>query len=330
MVKPMTVDNTGRFEVTDPAAEYLETIALLQDEISRLENELLSREDTVNRDSDMVRPRDDRDESDLQAMRSELHRLESELAGRDETINLLMEQLRLVEEAESASRDEWEQLAGWVAEVERRVELQDVGEDNGLRFELEAQRKQAEELRGQAEHQRTTWNHQRLAYEKEIERLRGLIAESSGGSTNSHAALEVLETENRRLRKYYEELEQSLETQSDSWRDRQEKLTQVLTETRTQLSQVQDDRQRERREFEAEIASLRSQLSRASLVQGQAAPVETREVKGGDDSIALEVDMRIRAFRQHLQEIHNHESETKNQNRLNLRLSRLWSRTGPK
>ena len=57
-------------------------------------------------------------------LRQELARLDAELAARDETINLLLDQIQLVEEAESASRAEWEQLAAWVTEVEERVERQ--------------------------------------------------------------------------------------------------------------------------------------------------------------------------------------------------------------
>ena len=46
-------------------------------------------------------------------------------------------------------------------------------------------------------------------------------------------------------------------------------------------------------------------------------------------SPALEADMRIRAFRQHLREIHVHESEARKPAGLSARLSRLWSRTRP-
>ena len=63
----------------------------------------------------------------------EVERFQAELVSRDETIRLLMDELIRVEEAQAATRAEWEQLDAWVAELEHRVEGQD---EIGLR-ELE-------------------------------------------------------------------------------------------------------------------------------------------------------------------------------------------------
>jgi hypothetical protein len=78
------------------------------------------------------------------------------------------------------------------------------------------------------------------------------------------------------------------------------------------------------------VASLRAQVSRASLAAKEVAIAGAGTHKTDEHQSALEADMRIRAFRQHLKEIHQNETEVRNQNRLSARLSRLWSRTAPK
>ena len=108
--------------------------------------------------------------------RDGLERLCAELAARDETINLLLDQLRLVEEAESASRVEWEQLTQWVTEVEERMERQDGAGTGQLALELDAHRSQAEELRSRLDLERKAWNDQRRGLENEIQRLQALLA----------------------------------------------------------------------------------------------------------------------------------------------------------
>ena len=124
MEKPGTMDGTSDPGCDQADGEYLETIALLQEEIARLEAELLAHEETGPSSEHTDRLRDAPGGPDGLPNQQELDRLGAELAARDETINLLLDQLRLVEEAESASRAEWEQLAQWVAEVEQRVERQ--------------------------------------------------------------------------------------------------------------------------------------------------------------------------------------------------------------
>ena len=157
-------------------ADYLETIALLQDEIARLEEELLAREEIGPSSAQTDRSRADPGDPDELPNRQELDRLGADLAARDETINLLLDQLRLVEEAESASRVEWEQLTQWVAEVEQRIERQDGAGTEKLALELDAHRKQAEECRLQLDLERTAWIDQRRGLENEIHRLQSLLA----------------------------------------------------------------------------------------------------------------------------------------------------------
>src|SRR6516164_9089545 len=83
----------------DPAEADCETIALLQEEIARLENELRDREEAC-RELESACRKDERSEVTDPAAGEEAARLRAELSARDETIGLLLDQLRLVEEAE--------------------------------------------------------------------------------------------------------------------------------------------------------------------------------------------------------------------------------------
>jgi len=96
---------------------------------------------------------------------------------------------------------------------------------------------------------------------------------------------------------------------------------------RRQLEQVEDERKRERLEHEATVAELQARLSQAALTRPQAPPPDQ---KPEGISPELDIELRVRALRHHFQEVHEHEKEERRQKQLISRLSRLWSRTGPR
>jgi uncharacterized small protein (DUF1192 family) len=332
MEKPGMTDCTNDAGCVQADADYLETIALLQDEIARLERELLENGESGPGLERTDRSREDAGDPDALPDRQELQRLGTELAARDETINLLLDQLRLVEEAESASRVEWEQLTKWVAEVEQRVERQDGAGTEKLGLELDAQRRQAEESRSQLDLEHKAWNKQRRGLESEIQRLQALLARAAQevAAPSDAAAIGILESENQRLRQLCQNLEETIKSEAQSLREAMEVRRCELEEARRERDLLRDERDRERREYEVAVASLRSQNSRAALAAHESEVHATGSDTRSDMSSALEADIRIREFRQHLKEIHCHEAEARNHNRLGARLSRLWSRTGPR
>jgi hypothetical protein len=329
-----TTESETQKESDQAGLEYQETIALLQEEIARLESELLDRVEAGQIRPEEGGSRDDEVEPCDQAPRQELERLTAELTTRDETINVLLDQLRLVEEAESATRAEWEQLAAWVTAVEERVERQTGAATAPADEEIAAHRRMAEDCRSQLDREREAWKNQRREMARELERLEGLVAHPHSGqdsqASDVSAAITALEAENRRLRQQHLELEENTKAENDDLRGSLESAEQALAEARGELSKVQDDRDRERREFEIAMTSLRAQVSRASLVHPETKEDAPAAVATVEASPALDADMRIRAFRQHLREIHMHESEARKPMGLSGRLSRLWSRTGPK
>src|SRR5262249_17997619 len=142
-------------EAAGTSAADRETIALLQEEIARLEAELLMYDESASADPQALRSASQPTVQDEEAA-ERIVSLRDELAGRDDTIALLLEQIRLADEAEAASRAEWEQLNSWVQEVERRVAEQG-GARTDFRDELEAERRSSEALRLSAEKEHRAW-----------------------------------------------------------------------------------------------------------------------------------------------------------------------------
>jgi hypothetical protein len=315
-----------------PTGAEQETIALLEEEIARLEAELRMRElammtevDDLRDDAGRPRPGHD------PGSEPQVRRLQDELAAREETIALLLEQVRLADEAEAASHAEWEQLHLWVQELERRVaERGDAEPAPELRAELEAERRGAEVLRQSAEKAERSWDVERRALVAEVERLRARFTEVAGQSDTSIAAVRALEHENQALREAHALLARTTVPAHDldgllyDLKVLQQKHDALVQE----LENERDHRRRERNEHEASLSALRTQLARDSLrrqeEQVRAAGVGVAPAAG---ETPLEADMRIRAFREHLKEIHRDESEQRMRRSLAARLSRLWNHT---
>jgi chromosome segregation ATPase len=319
-------------EITPTDLDALDTITLLQEEITRLEAELRLRDESVFGSGSEPAPDLEGFATSEEAIR-QIEHLNAELIGREETIGLLLEHTRLLEEAEATSRAEWEQLRQWVEEVERRVE-QRGGTDQELQAELESERQRAETQRQTAEADRRRWEAQRLAMEKEVEQLRATLSQVTArthSDSDAHsAAFAALELENQQLREARREWAQTSAAAAEV-----EPLRKLLLETtkerdelKREIQRLQDDRERERNEHEAALGALRSQLALESIKRHEE-QVESAPVPASKPNARLEADERIRAFRQHLKEIHEDEEQQRMKRGLAARLSRLWRHTGP-
>jgi hypothetical protein len=310
-----------------------DTMVLLQEEIERLENELRLRDEALaesGRSSSTVTTAAD----ESVELQQRVDEMKCELSSRDESIALLLEQIRLFEEAEEASRAEWEQLSSWVTEVERRVDRRDTASQD-IQLELETERNQATAQRLGFEKDRRAWEAQRDALEEENERLRGWIAQLANHTEAApDAAYAALEAENRRLRETCHTLVRASAEAADATRLRAQlqAAQQQVDELRKELSQANDDRERERMEAEAALAALRNQLAVASIKTAEEPPKAAAVAVAAaapEDPGVLSVDERIRALRQHLVDIHERERAERNQKSLGARISRLWRSTGP-
>jgi hypothetical protein len=333
----------------DPVTDYRETIAILQDEVARLEQELQFLAE-IPRETSVDHPGFVDDEAQAEpALESilgrpdEVERLNAELNGRDETIRLLLDELSRVEAAQAATRSEWEHLAGWVAELEHRVEGQKGDSMYQLEDRLALQEQEIDALQAKCRHDSHAWEVQRQIYQEEIGQLRraldqvaqspkassaqdGRVTDRAGPDDTRVAALEA---EIHRLRAAWQELAERA-SRADAADSLDQKLTESLDEQhqlRRQLEQIEDERKRERLEHEANAAELQARLAQASLIHAQRPPPEQ-----GPQGVSpeREVELRVRALRQHLLEVDEREKEERRQKQLINRLSRLWSRTGPR
>jgi hypothetical protein len=308
--------------------DYQETIALLQEEVVRLENELRLRDEAGSDD----RRHEGSDAAIDGAASRQVASLLDELANREETINLLLEQARLFEEAESADRANWDQLNHWVQELEQRVESG--GGSSGLMQEaLEDERRKAGSEREAFQAERRAWDAQRKAMESEAEKLQGMLARAAQQpDAAGDSVAKGLEQENRRLRAAMSELARvsAAAAEADSLRERLATTQGELAQTTRTLQELLDEHGRERKEHEALVNELRSQVARESLKRQETQVLNAVVPAGKKDGSAMSPDDRIRAFRQHLKEIHEKEAEERAQRKISARLSRLWRKTGPR
>jgi hypothetical protein len=306
-----------------------ETIALLEEEIARLEDELRLRDLAAAAEvQDFAADRSPIKSDD--AAEARVSQLCAALEAREETISLLLEQVRLAEEADAASRAEWEQLHQWVQEVERRVAAQEQP-DSDLGSQLAAERQNSQLLRQATEKEQRSWEVQRQGLVTEVERLRARLTEVASQSDGSIAAVRALEQENDKLREAYNHLASYTvhARERDAAVQELEALRQQHAALVLELKKQRDDWQRQRNEYEASANALRAQLARDSL-RRQEEQVKATGVGLAPGESSLEADMRIRALREHLKEIHDGESEQRMRRSLAVRLSRLWSHTSAK
>jgi hypothetical protein len=328
-------DNRQQSEQAQAEDQYLETIALLQEDVARLEEELLAQQALQAQAAQEPDPTRDEAAELAEAGNLEQERLRRELAARDETIALLLDQLGLVEEAERATRAEWEQLAGWLAEVEDRVERRERGPAGGEAEEVAALRRQLDESRASHARDREAWDRGHRELARENQRLTAMAEQAAvvaraqpTEAAGPDARWKALEAQNEGLRERCRELEADCRRQVETLDESLRRARLELEEASRRAAAVEDARARERREFEVALASIRAQSIRTTLHAAHDPPAEPPHLPA-ETSGPLEADLRIRVFRQHLREIHDSEEESRNRNRLGARLARLWTRTGP-
>jgi len=281
-------------------SDYLDTVSLLQEEISRLEDELRRREEAVPeaREEPQAGPAGE-------VAEARIGELTDLLAERDETIGLLCDQLAALEEAGAARSAEWEQMDRWVRELEEKIDREATPSqdpDEGFR--------QANALRERLEGRERAWEAESARLEQEIAGLRSRLAEAP--SLAGDHARAALESENHRLRDECRRLAgfEAAAAEATALRERWQELQEQLEQARYALLLANDELRRERFECEAELVTLRASLASAKASR----PAEPA------------VDERIMALRHHLREVHEREEQERAERQIYKRLSRLWRR----
>ena len=180
-----------------------------------------------------------------------------------------------------------------------------------------------ESLEAEIEIERKAWKAWREAAENELVHLRTRSADSLK-SAPIPPDLRALAEENQRLRQESLALRQSTGgPEVELLRARLDAARADFAELERKLQLAQDQRERELKEHEVELAALRSRSAR------DAAERKAASAGNAGDEKELSPDERIRAFREHLRELHVDESKQKVKRGLSNRLSRLWNRTAP-
>jgi hypothetical protein len=275
-----------------------ETVNLLQAEIALLQSELAERDVQIAElagghfaaaeDGAASSPQADREDT---VPVSRLQQSLCELEQADQRIAELERLLQLAEEARHAAWDERQQIESWVGQIEVRIEqwmTERRAENDLLQNQLRQSRIECNRLREQVPR----------------------AVPSEGGASSA---------ELRQLQQCYAELQESLQ-RIESERDQlQEQLRQA--EANTEHRQ-QAESESELREERLRLAQQRATLARErSELENVRAALDT----GGPEATPKQdVDHRVRAFREHLREIHDQEQEQQAGRGTGSRLARLW------
>lgn len=298
-MEPMTSPDASAPTAGDP---YLDTVALLQEEVARLEAELRMRDDAAP----SIEPRPASPADDAAERRIE--ELTAQLAERDEAIGLLWDQLAALEEAQAARSAEWEQLHSWIEALEARV---GDGETEGPRPDPDEWRREAETLRDRLDTERKAWQVQRERLQGELAALRAGIDERA--EADGDPAQAALAEENRRLRDECRRLADAGSAAEQAGATRERELRLELERLGKELEAARDDLRNEQLRHEAELAALRSEQAQAP---------------GRLSAADLSPNERVRALREHFRDLQAREDQERRERQLSARIARLWQRTG--
>ena len=217
----------------------------------------------------------------------------------DERVRNLEELVQVADEATRAEHEERQQLETWVSEIETRI----VDREQEWQAREEKLQGQLEEAR--AQQQEAAANLARVVGGKGAEfqeQAQQQIADLSRRNASLVAALDAARQESQRLEKLMQDAGTSGEELAEVV-DQQEQMRQQ----EVQLAQERAVMAREK----AELTRIREQLEKSTQAS---------------ELTAENPDVRTRAFRQHLQEIHEREKQERKERSLASRISRLWTR----
>lgn len=276
-------------------------VELLRVEVAHLQTELADRDRELSELLDGAdfgnAPAEVVDSSETEKLVDRLDQLLDELQAADQRVLSLEELLRCSEEASQAEREERLQLESWVEEIESRVVERE--------HEWTSRQEHLQENIAEVTRQRDAAQ-QRLAQS---------MHHGDDTSNDAQQHLEQLQRDNNQLNEQLAQARQSLaEQQNNPSPSSGGDDTASSDELRQQMRQNELELAKER----AEIARHRSELVKMrEEIERKASNIDNQDENP---------DVRIRALRDHLREIHEEEKEEKRQRSLSARISRLWQR----
>ena len=275
---------------------------LLRDEIESLTVELAEREQQLlilQQQLEAGGGGGDMDETTRLVTRME--QLLDELQSADERIRTHEELLRFSDEATQAEQEERRQLESWVEQIEDRVA--------------------AREADGKAETERLNSRvHDLLAQQKHHEQVleKALQQRVASGGGQSDELVQSLQAQVQDLQTKWQQAQEQCErlTTEQSNSTPSEGDAESVTELQQKIMQLEMDAARERAELareRAELAKMQSEI----------------EQKCRTNNLGSDADIRLKAMREHLREIHSEEEverENQRQRGLGGRIANLFTR----
>jgi DNA repair exonuclease SbcCD ATPase subunit len=225
-----------------------------------------------------------------------LDELLDELALSDERTQGLEELLRAAEEANRAEIEERRQLESWVGDIERRTQEREAEWQAQIEMAQSRLDEEISQRRQLAEQLNDTFQGRGVEarQRQEIERLQD----------SCRQLREKLDAGDRQRAALATRLKNVDAMQSEQWCRSQ--LDEALRVERVKLAQER-----------AELARLRAELTARTAELNLAPKTKTRDI-----------DNRVRAFRDHLREIHDKESQERLERSMSARISKLWKQLG--
>ena len=273
---------------------------LLRDEIESLTVELAERDQQMSVLQQQLDSGGSGDMEETNRLVTRMEQLLEELQSADHRIHTFEELLRTSDDATQAEQEERRQLEAWLEQIEDRVTAR----------EQEA-KAETERLNGRV--------HDLLAQQKHHEQVieKALQQRTSGGGDQSDDLVQSLQQQVQDLQSKWQQSQEECEqlaSQRSAAPDGDD--SQTVAELKQKIMQLEMNASRER----AEVARERAGLAKLQ------SDLEQKDRSGKLDS---DSDIRLKAMRDHLREIHSEEEgerEQKRQQSLGGRIANLFTR----
>ena len=273
---------------------------LLRDEIESLTVELAERDQQIAMLKQQTESGGDMEETNRLVVRME--ELLDELQSSDDRIRTFEELLRTSDEATQAEQEERQQLEAWVVQIEDRI----TAREEEAKAETERLNSRVRDLLAQQKHQ-----------EQVLEKALQQRISGGSGDDSSDELVQSLQAQIRDMQEKWQQSQEQcdqLATQRSLAPDGSD--SQTVAELKQKIMQLETDASRERAEVareRAELAKLQSELEQ-----------KCRTTAPNSDS-----EIRLKAMRDHLRELHSEEEverEKRRQQSLSGRIASLFTR----
>ena len=274
---------------------------LLRDEIESLTVELAERDQQVLMLNQQLESGGNGDMAETNRLVTRMEQLLDELQSADDRVHTFEELLRTSDDATQAEQEERRQLEAWLEQIEDRVTAREQ--------EANAETKR---LNGRVQDLLVQQKHHEQVIEKALQQRT-----SGSGNDRADELVQSLQEQVHDLQSKWQQAQQECEqlaAQRSAAPDGSD--SQTVTELKQKIMQLEMDSSRER----AAVARERAELAKLQ---------SDMEQKGRTNKLDTDADIRLKAMRDHLRELHSEEEierEQRRQQSIGGRIANLFTR----